>query len=160
MSLATIRTALRAKVAGVTGISGIAPVYDYIRLVKSEQEIKDVMVGTGQNRLHYWWVSPAQTETLRIIQRMGCQDGVYRFEIHGFYALEDVPPSGAMPSEKAFLLVVEALHNALRTDMTLGGTVRMVEGEWPAVGEFDHRMMSSVLCHHARLSFAAKTQLA
>jgi hypothetical protein len=156
MSLDSIRSSLRTKVAGVTGISGVAPVYDYLRYVTDEDGIRDLLVA-GQGRVHYWSVTPAVGDTFSLRQRMGCQDGVYRWDVHGFYALKD-----ADASEKVFLVIVEAVLNALRTDLTLGSTVRPVEGELPRWVEHDHRQIGpagSVLCHHAKITLAVKKEL-
>ena len=152
MSLDSIRSTIRTKVAGVTGISGVAPVYDYLRLVTTEAEIKELMVA-GQGRAHWWSVTPARENPLGLAWRgLGCQDGLYRWEIHGFYALKD-----AAASEKAFLVIVEALMEALRADLTFGTTVQAYE--LPAWREHDHRMVSSVLLHHALISVGVRKQL-
>lgn len=151
IALDTIRSTVRTKVAGVAGISGVAPVYDYLRLVTSEAEIKTIMAA-GQGRAHWWSVTPARENPFEIVQRMGCQDGVYRFEIHGWYALQETAAS-----EKAFLVIVVALLNALSADLKFGGTVR--EYELPAWREHDHRMVSTVLLHHVLVSVGVKKEL-
>jgi hypothetical protein len=154
VSLATIRTSIAAKIAAVVGIAGVAPVHEYLRHATMADELKTLLVGANQERLHFWCVTPAQGNPLTIVQRMGCQDGIYRWEVHGFYALED-----AVASEKTFLNIVEKVLDALRADLTLGNTVRPVEGAWPGWAENDHRMMASVLCHHVRLTTSYKQQL-
>lgn len=154
MSLDSIRSSIVTKVAGVTGISGVAPVFDYLRHVTTEGEINSILVGSNQTRLHFWSVTPAAADSFSLRQRMGCQDGAYRWEIHGFYALVD-----ADASEKAFLTIVEALLNALRTDLTLGSTVRPLEDELPRWVENDHRMLATVLCHHVRITLGVKKEL-
>lgn len=153
MSLGTIRTALAAKVQAVTGIVGVAPVYDYWRHVTSEKEINDLLKGGSQGRLHFWCVSPAQSDPLTIDNMGGCdQADPWRFDIRGYYALLD-----ADASEKAFLTIVEAVIEAFRLDKNLGGTVI---SNWPVQWpENVHVMLAGVLCHHARISVPVRAML-
>jgi hypothetical protein len=150
--LDSIRSALRTKVAGVTGISGVAPVYDYLRLVTNEEQIKAIFIA-GQNRPHFWSVTPSRENPFEIVQRMGCQDGIYRWEIHGFYAIDD-----SAASEKAFLVIVQAVLEALRTDLKLGAA-NLRPYELPAWKEHDHRMASSLGLHHVLLTVGVKKEL-
>ena len=155
MSLSSIRTSLAAKVAAVVGIAGVAPVHDYWRLVKTADELQSVLVGGNQERLHFWFVTMAGTNPLTIVQAMGCQYGIYRWDIHGYYAIEDAPAS-----EKAFLNIVEKVMDSLRTDYRLGDTVIEVSGEWPSWAEFNAVTIVNVDCHHVRLTASYKQRLA
>lgn len=154
IDIAGIRSTIQTKVAGVTGISGVAPVYDYHRHVTNEAEILAILKGSNQQRAHWWGVTPAREAPIEIVQRMGCQDAIYRWEIHGYYALQD-----AAASEKAFHVVVQALLEALRTDTKFGGTLR--EYELPTWKENDHRQVgtSGILVHHAMVSVGVKKEL-
>src|SRR5437660_1165598 len=134
MGLDTIRTSIKTLVAGVAGISGVAPVYDYARHVTTEAEVLALLKGANQTRAHWWSVRPAREKPFTVAQRMGCKDALYRWEIHGWYALNDLAAS-----EKAFDTIVEAVMIALLADLSLAGTVRPIEGDLPAWVVNDHK---------------------
>jgi hypothetical protein len=155
MSLDSIRSSIVATVAGVSGINGIAPVYDYARHVTNLEELRDLQTTVaGVKRVHFWSVAPARERPVSLHRRGICQDAMYRWEIHGFYALKD-----ADASEKALLVIAEGVFDALRNDPTLGGTVRYGD-EDVFMAEHDHRMMAGTLCHHVSFRFACKVQVA
>lgn len=156
MSLDSIRTSIKTLVAGVSGISGVAPVYDYARHVTTEAEVVALLKGAGQARAHWWSVRPATEKPFTVFERMGCKDGLYRWEIHGWYALNDTAAS-----EKAFDTIVEAVMTALLADLTLSGTVRPLEDDLPAWVANDHKQVgtSAILCHHAEITLGVKKQL-
>lgn len=149
-----IRAALLAKVQGVTGISGVAPVYDYWRHVTTDMELATLFKGASQSRLHFWCVTPGTAEVLPVWNLNGCdQANPARFDIHGYYALDD-----ANASEKAFHTVVWAVLDALLADKNLGGSVIGLD-PLPVWQENDHRMLSGVLVHHARIAVSVRAQL-
>ena len=149
-----IRAALVAKVQAVTGINGVAPVYDYWRHVTNEMEQQTLFKGASQARAHWWCVVPATAETLPIWNLMGCdQANPARFDLHGYYALED-----AAASEKAFHTIVWALLDGLLADKNLGGAFIGMD-PLPAWQENDQRMVAGVLVHHARIAVAVRAQL-
>ena len=161
MSVSTVMpailAALKAKVEAVTGIAGVAPVYDYWRHVTDEKELRDIFMGGSQARLHWWCVTPAGADTLSIWHLSGCdQANPARFDLHGFYAVKD-----ADASEKAFHTIVWALLDALLADKSLTGSAVPLIGQLPLPvwAENDHRMLVGTLLHHARIAVAVKAEL-
>lgn len=148
MSLDTVRASLVDLVEGVQGISGVAPVFDYYRHVTTIAEVKSILVGANQDRLHFWSVTPASAEPMQVIEPC---DALYRFDIRGIYAVED-----ASASEKAFVTIVQRVIAAWRADKNLGDTARRYGNPALTWSEFDARMVVSTLCHHARLTVAYK----
>lgn len=159
MGLDSIRSSVKTKVAAVAGIAGVAPVYDYRRHVSDDKEVRDLLAATsGTGRVHFWHVHPSFEDPLKVRLRVGCQDGFYRFEVHGFYALKD-----ADASEKAFLTIVEAVHAALLAEWVrnpnFDGTTRALEEDAPSVVSNDHRTVCGYLCHHAGITFGLRKQI-
>jgi hypothetical protein len=150
MSLASWRAAVKAVLDGASALSGV-PVYDYIRHVKDEAGIKALLVAS--ERMHFWCVTAAQTDTL-VVQRFpgNCDQGTYGLEVHGYYALKD-----ADASEKAFLdSVAEPVFDALRAARHLTGDVGSGPPQWV---EANHVMYVDVLAHHVRFNFPVRAQL-
>jgi len=156
MSVDSIRSLLRTKVAGVAGIAGVAPVYDYSRHVTTMEEIKLMLRGSSQERPHWWSVKPAQENPVTFHKRGFCTDGIYRWDITGFYALQD-----AAASEKAFITIVEAVCNALLADLNLGGNVRFNHPDLGLPGWVgnDYVMAAGLLLHRARITYACVSQV-
>lgn len=137
--IAPIRAALKAVVSGVTGIG---QVYDYLRHIETEGEIKSELIKTG--RLHFWSVTLANENQFAEEHIVGGSKAWITFSIQGNYALKD-----ADASEKTFIDLVEDVLDALRVDKTLSGTVMRMGGpKW--VGP-NHVTVVNVLCHHAEL---------
>ncbi len=137
--IAPIRTAIKA---AVSGVSGIGMVYDYLRHIETEAEIKAELVKSS--RLHFWSVTLANDDKFAEEHIVGGSKAWITFVIHGNYALKD-----SEASEKTFINLVEDVLDALRVDKTLGGTVmRMGAPKW--VGP-NHAMVVNVLCHHAEI---------
>lgn len=158
MSLAAlipaVRTALQTKVAAVTGISGVAPVYDYWRHVTNDLELKTLFKETGGSRMHFWCVAAAVAEPASIWNLNGCdQAKPLKVDIHGYMALND-----ANATEKTFAGLVALVIDGLLADKNLGGTVIGLD-PLPQWVENDHRMMAGVLCHHARVAVSVRAQL-
>lgn len=157
MSLATfipaVRSALQAKVAAVTGISGVAAVYDYWRHVTNDLELQQLFKEAGGARMHFWCVTVAVAEPASIWNLSGCdQANPLKVDIHGYMALND-----ANATEKTFVGLVALVIDALLADKNLGGLADVIGLDpLPQWLENDHRMMAGVLCHHARVSVSVR----
>lgn len=150
LTLDQARNAVIAVVQAVTALAGV-PVYDYMRHVTDENEIKTLLVAAG--RLHFWWVVPARDNPVSVRRIMGPCDEAnpYMLDVHGFYALKD-----ADASEKAFLTIVgNSVFEALRLTRHVTGDIGSGPPQWI---ENDHRMLSSVLVHHVRIGFPVRAQ--
>jgi len=148
VSLASWRSNVQTLVASVTALAGV-PVYDFVRHVTDENEIKTLLVASG--RMHFWCVTGGQSDTIKVKRLIGCDQADYTFDVHGYYALKD-----ADASEKAFLDIAEAVFEKLRATKHQAGDIGSGPPQW---NEHDWRMLSGVLTHHARISFPVRAQL-
>ena len=124
MSLSTVRTALTAKVAGVSGVN---KVYDYRRYWTDEATFVTKTVTSSKVQ---WWTVSLKRRTL--VDSASLEGIVYfTFEILGFYGLVD-----ADASEKTFHALVEDVCEALSGDLELGGVCEAgsPEGQFQTVG--------------------------
>lgn len=150
MSLASWRTNVKNLVAAVPALASVpVPVYDYVRHVTDDKEVKDLLVASG--RMHFWCVTGGQSDTIAIKRLVGCDQATYTFDVHGYYALAD-----AAASEKAFLDIAEAVFETLRATKHQAGDIGSGPPQWL---EHDWRMLSGPLCHHVRFSFPIRAQL-
>lgn len=147
MSLASWRSALQVLVAAVPSLAQV-PVYDFVRHVTDEGEIKSLLVSSG--RMHFWCVTASQTDTVQVDRKVGCDYATYSLDVHGYYALQD-----AVASEKAFLTIAEAVFEALRLTKHQTGDIGSGPPQWV---ESDWRMYASVLVHHVRFTFPVRAQ--
>lgn len=145
MSASALRTAIKNKVAGV---SGVANVYDYMRFA-SHQTAFETLFKSGTT-LHGWMVTrrtmPSSVDTRDTTIR------AHGFKIIGLYGVDD-----ATASEKTFDGLVEAICNAFDADADLGGLVHVSAPAQVAV--IEHRMFFGNLCHYAEIDLQPKEQV-
>lgn len=132
MSEATIRAAIKAKLAAV---SGIGVVHDYERWSRSWTRFLDLMRPSSSSRdVNGWMISrkqsPERVATPGSALGSGrTHDRTYFFEISGIYQLDD--DNG---SEITFQALIEAICTAFRADLTLGGVCQSTLGGDGGIG--------------------------
>ncbi len=109
-------SAIRAKIkTTLQGVSGIGAVHDYDRYSRSLAEFFKLMSGGSPAKINGWMIhrgkTPAQRDNAATIQR------AHTFTITGIYELDD-----ENASEKTFQALLEAIFEAFKSDITLGGT--------------------------------------
>lgn len=142
-TLAQIREAIAAKVAGVPNIG---KVHEFERFAKGEKDFRVMYEHNGQIR---GWnirrISRSETSTA-----LGLSNVINKWRISGFVSMSD-----ADQSELAFEGLLEDLCAAFRADETLGGVVTGTVLENPNVAGLQIEdsgpvMFAGVLCHSAR----------
>lgn len=141
--LDNIRAAIVARMNTVTGIG---QVHDYERFAKAEKDFRLLYESAGViNGWNVRRVSKRETSPY-----MGRTIVTNTWQLKGFRSFDD---SGR--SEIAFDGLVEAVGDAFRADITLGGVVETIHAEdGPAglqVEDSGPVMFVGVLCHSARL---------
>ena len=142
-TLATIRAAIVAK---LNAIPNIGQVHDYERFARAEKDFRALYETSG--KILGWNVRRAQKiEHSPYMHRTMLTNS---WQIRGFQGLDD-----AGRSEIAFDDLVEAIGDAFRDDITLGGVVETTirEDGTAAIQVEDSGpvMFCGVLCHSATL---------
>lgn len=149
-TLAQIRAAVKAKVAGV---ADIGQVHDYERYAKVQSAMQAEYIATiGATKfLRGWFIA------FRSRSRRSPGQGRYEvrtmWELRGFHALDD-----AAASEKTFDDLCEAIELAFQADENLGGVVSSTvldagQGGGEAglqITEKNAALFAGVLCHAMR----------
>lgn len=149
-TLPQIRAAIRAKLAGVAEIGAV---HDYERYVQRANELQALYVVSidGQDQLRGWFVRRVATIEQDLAAGAGGRYVVqHTWRIRGYMALND-----ANASEIVFDALIEAIRDAFRADINLGGLVSSIETEDQAgigVDESEPVLFAGVLCHACRLS--------
>lgn len=151
MSYATVRDSVRGVVAGVTGIAGVAQVYDYWRNPLDEATAKALFRDTN-GRMHFWCVVPAKGDAYATTQFPGTHEqALFSFEIHAYMALAD-----ADATEKKLTDLVELVIAAFRADKKLGNTViGCTPAQWVT---HEHVIYGAVVSHHDILTLKVRVQ--
>jgi len=153
-TLAQIREAIRARVAG---IANIGKVNDYERYATHMSDLKTLYVATiaGADQLRGWHIRRvSKRESYIDLQRWVI---VNNWLIRGFMALDD-----SAGSEKTFDDLVEAVCDIFDTTPTLiadpnyAEVVLDEESGGVQVPESGPVMFAGVLCHAARLTLATR----
>jgi len=144
-ALATIREAIRARLAAV---ANVGQVHDYQRYSPNAAGFNDLYGSTigGQPQIRGWWIS--RYAVREESDALGRYTITNTWRIHGYMSIAD-----AAASEKTFDSLVEAVRDAFRADDNLGGVVSSTvvdEGAGLQVDEQAPVMFAGVLCHAAR----------
>jgi hypothetical protein len=151
-TLAQIRTALHARIAAVPDV-GI--VHDRERYAKNEAHFRNLYLYTptgGQPQIRGWWIRRQATLEKAIdIGPFGLQQ--HTWLVRGFMAFDD-----ATASEIVFDELIEAIRDAIRADVTLGGVCSAgplaADGEdGMQVDDVGPVMFAGALCHSVMLTF-------
>lgn len=146
-TIAQVREAIRAKLAGV---AGIGVVNDYERYAVSISEFKAFFVAAGQ--VKGWLIRRAATQETS--PALGRYVVTHRWQLRGYMALDD-----SAGTEKTFDTLVEAVRDAFRADETLGSVVAatVIDGEAGIqVEDSGPVMLAGVLCHGVRLKLSTR----
>jgi hypothetical protein len=142
-TLADIRAAILAK---MQGIANIGQVHSYERYSKQQSEFLQ-LYKTGAQILGW---NLRRGRRAEISTYMGRTMITNEWEIKGFMSLDD---SGE--SELAFDVLLEAIGDAFRDDITLGGVIETTIKEDGTAGiqleDSGPVMFNGVLCHSARM---------
>lgn len=152
MSLATIRAAIEAELAGVAGIGAV---HDYERYAKTNNELAALY--TSGDRLHGWHFYREATAEEDL--NNGEVRRLHRWKIRGFMSLDDADATGIV-----FDNLVDAIATAFRVNPTLGGVClanKNLDQEFGPSGiqveSITPVMFANVLCHRAELSLITET---
>lgn len=143
MTLATIRSAIVAKIETV---AGIGLVHRYERYAVQQEAMRQLYL-TGGN-VDGWFVR--RVETVERSRAIGRYIEDHRWAIRGFRSLVD-----ADASELAFDATIEDMRDAFRADETLGGAIDSTLVDDLAGLQVDDSgpvMFAGVLCHAASLT--------
>ncbi|WP_394789110.1 hypothetical protein [Rhodoferax sp.] len=121
-TLAPVRAAIKAKLAGVPQIGHV---HDYERFVREEGKFRSLFefdLVNGSKQLRGWWLRRTRTQELAIAMYRSVD--VHTWQIRGYMALNDEDAS-----ELAFDELIEAFRDAVRADPTFGGICEPDPGE-------------------------------
>ena len=147
MSLSLIRTQLKTK---LEGISGVEKVYDYKRFCNDLVTYKDLFI--KDSKVNTWEIERRSFERTGRGGSGDVEDVIHNFIIRGFYSFYD-----ALATEKTFQDLVETICASFINDPTLGGKAQIVH--MPITGEFSTVMLGSVLCHSVNIAVAIEDRL-
>ncbi len=158
--LATIRTAIVAKLASVANIGIVHP---FERYAAREGEFRDLYVADigGQPMIRGWYVRRSATREVSSV--VGVSMRISTWRIVGYHGLDD-----ATESEKVFDDLIESACDAFRADPTLGGAVADLcdlssgaeeKPQGLQVEDFAQVLLSQKLCHRAQLALTTSTPL-
>lgn len=142
-----IRTAIVTRMESISDIGVVQP---YERYAKDLNRLRDLYA--WQNQVRGWFVRRAGW-------RETCQEGELRtidnrWQIRGYMSLDD-----SEETELVFDALVHTIHEAFRSDETLGGIVDSLWTDQVAGVQGDDIgpvMFAGVLCHGARLSLVTR----
>lgn len=142
MSLATIRTAIVAKVAALPGIGAA---HDRERFINDTARLKALYVSPFPegDRLQGWYVS------WRAMRPVNPDERHDEWVLGGYRAVDD-----AQSSETAFAELADGVIQAFRSYDPLGlpGVCTMGDGlAGPSLRRMDHVMFCGVLCHRVEI---------
>lgn len=153
MSLDTVRAAIKAKLAGV---SGIGVVHDYERFAKDQDAFRALYRDTD-GRVRGWWFDRVGTREVDL--DVATVRRIHTWRITGYLSLDDAEATG-----RALQTLVESIAAAFRTDRTLGGAVLdirdMTLDDAPSgiqVEGVEPILFAGVLCHRAQLRLVTET---
>lgn len=153
-TLAQIRAAIKAKLAGV---ANIGVVHDYERFAARENDFQALYKDVPSGRLLGWNFSRASTAELDLNNREVRR--IHSWSIRGLMSMDD-----ADASEKLFDTLVESVATAFRADPTLGGLCdankNLDQDFGPSGIQIDATepvMFAGILCHRARLTLITET---
>ena len=141
-TLANIRTQIKAKLDGITGI-GV--VNDYERYAKSQSEFKGFYLDT--DKILGWHIRRVNKKETR--PYLGRWVIVNEWRLRGYMSIDD-----AAASEKTFDDLIESIGDAFKADDTLTGTIdTMVVNNDTGITLLKSQpvMLAGVLCHAAEL---------
>lgn len=139
-------SAIRARIKSVlSGVTGIGTVHDYERYSLSPAEWLSLMTSGGQ--VNGWTIHRQSTSSEALT--MGYLERHHQYRIAGVYAMND-----AAASEVTLQAILEAVHDAFKSDRTLEGTaqahdqiqVEAVDTD-EVVGRLYHMATLSLLVH-------------
>jgi UDP-N-acetylglucosamine 2-epimerase len=146
MSWSSIRSALKAR---LEGISGVGAVHTYLRYCKDAGDstaFAAIYVSGGQ--LNYWAISRTARRTAKSVDNDSSYRRQHDVEVSAFYAHRD-----ADASENTFQDLLETVCNNLETgDHTLGSAC--LTHTPPEVRQIGHAMLGDVFCHFAVLALS------
>ncbi len=147
MSLATIRSALKTVLQGVTGIGNV---HDYMRnFAGDSRKFKDIFsfkTLTDTLEYHAWQITRVSTPETPHNQD---QVNLRRHSIRIFGAMQ-VNDTNA--TEKTFQDLIEAICVALRLNSKQPSPYTALRTSPPQVGIVEHRMINNRLCHTVNIT--------
>lgn len=150
MSLATERAAL---VAVLSSVPGIGVVHGYERYAADLATLRTHYTTEidGQRQLRGWFVQRVKTTEERSARKAYFDRTAWM--LRGYMGLDD-----AAQSELVFDGLIEAVRDALRADLTLGGTVMLPDKDDTAGPTVDAGpvLFAGVLCHSATITVINK----
>lgn len=154
LDLAPVRSAVKAKVAGVANIGNV---YDYERYANKASDLIALYSSTAQsgNRLLGWFVQMARKREFFVDTGRWIAD--VDWTIRGYMGIED-----ADATEKKMAVLIDLISDAFRNDDSLGGVIgtQIIEQRGYQVGvqveEFGPVLFAGVLSHSARLSLVTR----
>ena len=153
-SLAATRARILALLGAVSGIAGVAPTYDWLRNLSSEDSVSALLKDTG-GTFHFWQFGLTDADPIKSIRYpAGSNRATVVWDIHGYMAVRDLAPTA---TEKTFDGIVAAIIDAFETDKKLSGAA--VESGPAQLVQSGHVMLANVLCHYARFSFSCLIEL-
>lgn len=153
-SQAATRARIKVILSAVAGIVGVAPVYDWIRNVSSEDSINSLFKDTG-GTFHFWQFGLTDGDPIKSIRYpAGSNRATVTWDIHGYMAVKDL---AATPTEKVFAGIIAAIIDAFETDKKLNGAA--VESGPAQLAQAGHTTLTNVLCHYARFRFECLIEL-
>jgi hypothetical protein len=148
MSLATIRTKIKEILQTV---SGIGQVHDYGRWTADWSKFLSAFKSV--DKINGWLITRRSSTEEPFGENVPpVHHRTHEFVIEGYYSLRD-----NVASERDFQDLVEAICEAFRGDLTLGGTALMSEP--PQVESIDSSTLGGVLVHQARIVIRATERL-
>ena len=149
----TLFDELAALVAVVSSVPDVGVVHNFERYAAEAATLRAHYTTTvaGQDQIRGWFVQRWKTIDQKAAQKASFDRSTWR--IVGFMGLSD-----ADASELVFQGLVEAIRDALRADLTLGGVVMPPERDehaGPAV-ECGPVLFAGMLCHRAEIHLTTK----
>jgi hypothetical protein len=140
----------------VSAVSNIGRVYDYERWAADWTTYLDLFKTTiGGNEVIRGWTITCQSWTPVELETIGDQKIVrsYVYKIRGYFGQDD-----ENASEKAAMLIIEDVIEALNADATLHGADYVGAGPHPLaeLTIFEGRFLGDVLCHYAEITNIVK----
>ena len=125
----------------LSGVSGVANVYDTVRNWQTEKQFRDA-ARTASGAIQFWFLTREATAAEDLGPKFTARR--HTIALHGYYGVND-----AASSETAFQALVESVVAALGANRKLNSTAR--HSGPVQVRAMDFRVLSNVLCHHAEL---------